>query len=161
MPFDASKYPPKWREFSKRIREREGQRCAWCKAPNRQVVVRSIDGTEYMTTDGEEFRCYAADNGEFLGLYNPHHYSDYDRWRSDGTRIVLTVAHLNGDSGPCQCEPRCAREDHVVALCQRCHLRYDSDRHARNRRENRRKRLAARDLFEESQSCGVSTPRGR
>ena len=51
--------------------------------------------------------------------------------------VVLTVAHLNAPDGPCSCEPRCAIEEHVKAMCQRCHLRYDIDRHVRHRVEKR------------------------
>lgn len=40
-------------------------------------------------------------------------------------RIVLTVAHLN--HAPEDCDPANLR-----AMCQRCHLRYDRDHHARN-----------------------------
>jgi len=47
--------------------------------------------------------------------------------------VRLTVAHLNGPGGPCLCEPLCAIEDHVLALCQRCHNRYDVPRRRRNR----------------------------
>lgn len=41
--------------------------------------------------------------------------------------IRLTVAHL------CQCDPLCLNPGHVIAACQRCHLRIDRFRHARNR----------------------------
>ena len=52
-------------------------------------------------------------------------------------KIVLTVAHLNAPGGPCQCEPRCGIDAHVKAMCQRCHLRYDIDRHVMHRTEKR------------------------
>ena len=41
--------------------------------------------------------------------------------------IVLTVAHL------CDCDPICLDPDHVIAACQRCHLRIDRFLHARHR----------------------------
>lgn len=41
-------------------------------------------------------------------------------------RIVLTVAHL------CDCNPLCAIEEHVKAMCQRCHLRVDAEFHAKH-----------------------------
>lgn len=50
--------------------------------------------------------------------------------------VVLTVAHL--DHTPENCDP-----SNLKAMCQRCHLRYDSAHHAENRR--RRKRKAAED----------------
>ncbi len=36
-----------------------------------------------------------------------------------GSRVVLTVAHLNH-------QPEDCREDNLAALCQRCHNRYDA-----------------------------------
>ena len=57
-------------------------------------------------------------------------------------KIVLTVAHL------CNCDPLCANEKHVKAMCQRCHLRVDKDLHVRNSRKTRRARLAVKDIFE-------------
>jgi len=36
-----------------------------------------------------------------------------------GSRVVLTVAHLNQIPEDC-------REENLAALCQRCHLRYDA-----------------------------------
>lgn len=42
-----------------------------------------------------------------------------------GGRIVLTIAHLNHDTSD-------NRPANLKAMCQRCHLRYDADHHARN-----------------------------
>jgi hypothetical protein len=42
-------------------------------------------------------------------------------------RVVLTVAHL------CKCDPICMNPAHVIAACQRCHLRIDRYRHAAHR----------------------------
>jgi hypothetical protein len=50
------------------------------------------------------------------------------RW-ARGT-ITLTVAHL------CACQPLCARQDHVIAACQRCHLRIDATGKAHRRRQH-------------------------
>lgn len=57
-------------------------------------------------------------------------------------KIVLTTAHL------CNCDPLCGNEDHLKAMCNRCHLRVDVDLHVRNARKKRRARLAVKDLFE-------------
>ena len=45
-------------------------------------------------------------------------------------RVVLTTAHL------CSCDPPCSHPTHVIAACQRCHLRIDRHLHARNRIKN-------------------------
>jgi len=42
-------------------------------------------------------------------------------------RVVLTVAHLCRKS-------QCPRADHLKAMCQRCHLRYDIRQHYTSRR---------------------------
>jgi hypothetical protein len=46
-------------------------------------------------------------------------------------RVVLTTAHL------CDCYPLCSTTDHLKAMCQACHLRFDRYHHARNRRLHR------------------------
>lgn len=50
------------------------------------------------------------------------------RWAKG--KIVLTTAHL------CTCDPICADLNHLIAACQRCHLRIDRLQHAYNRRLN-------------------------
>lgn len=47
-----------------------------------------------------------------------------------GSRVVLTVAHLNHD-------PADNRESNLAALCQKCHNTWDAD----FRRENRLRRM--------------------
>lgn len=57
-----------------------------------------------------------------------------------GSRVVLTVAHLDHDPTNCA-------DDNLRAWCQRCHLTYDAVHHAKNAAETRRKRRAVGDLF--------------
>lgn len=47
-----------------------------------------------------------------------------------GSRVVLTIAHL--DHVPEHCEPANLR-----AWCQRCHVTYDREHHARTRKKTR------------------------
>ena len=58
-----------------------------------------------------------------------------------GSFVVLTVAHLDARGDVCECEKetgeKCANPDHVKALCQRCHLTYDAERHKFNARRTR------------------------
>lgn len=51
-----------------------------------------------------------------------------------GSRVILTVAHL--DHNPSNCD-----DDNLVALCQRCHLKYDAEEHALHAAETRRRKL--------------------
>jgi len=54
-----------------------------------------------------------------------------------GSKVVLTVAHLDHDPSNCA-------ESNLRALCQRCHIRYDARQHAKSATATRRrKQLAA------------------
>jgi len=46
--------------------------------------------------------------------------------------VKLTTAHL------CDCNPLCTIPTHVIAACQRCHLRIDRFKHAQTRRQRTR-----------------------
>ncbi len=58
-----------------------------------------------------------------------------------GSTVVLTIGHL--DHTPEHCEPWNLR-----AWCQRCHLAYDEQHHARSAYMTRRAHRATADLFE-------------
>ncbi|MGJ5667779.1 hypothetical protein QLG13_07910 [Rhodococcus aetherivorans] len=47
-----------------------------------------------------------------------------------GSKVILTIAHL--DHTPENCHP-----DNLRAWCQRCHLKYDAEHHAEQRRARR------------------------
>ena len=51
-----------------------------------------------------------------------------------GSLVVLTTSHL--DHNPANCT-----DDNLRALCQRCHLCYDAELHARNAARRRTQRL--------------------
>lgn len=81
-------------------------------------------------------RFYRARNRcEFCGAenYQPH--------PETGSRVVLTVAHLDHDI-------RNNSFFNLRALCQRCHLRYDAKHHARNARKTRIKKSKQLNLFQ-------------
>lgn len=134
-PENRDRYPPDWPEISARVREEAGQRCEWCKAQNGALIARGkgADANTYMMPHGETFD---AKTGVFLGLSRGSEY-DVDRF----AKVVLTVAHL--DHTP----ENCAR-DNLVALCQRCHNRYDAPMRRAGIAERRRAEMAAGDLFE-------------
>lgn len=58
-----------------------------------------------------------------------------------GSRVVLTVAHLNH-------QPKDCGDHNLRAMCQRCHLTYDAAHHAENARQTRRAQMALGDFFE-------------
>lgn len=57
-----------------------------------------------------------------------------------GSRVVLTVAHL--DHTPENCEP-----ENLKAMCQRCHLNYDKEHHARTAYRTRMDKAGVADMF--------------
>lgn len=62
---------------------------------------------------------------EFCGAEN------YKAHPETGSRVVLTVAHLDHDTTH-------NSDDNLRALCQRCHLRHDAKMHAKHAAEKRR-----------------------
>ena len=58
-----------------------------------------------------------------------------------GSRVVLTVAHLNHI-------PEDVSDGNLRALCQRCHLTYDAKHHAANAAATARRGRALGDLFD-------------
>lgn len=60
-----------------------------------------------------------------------------------GSRVVLTVAHL--DHTPENCDP-----ENLKAWCQRCHLNYDRHHHAQTRSRTKREGRAVGDLIGDS-----------
>jgi hypothetical protein len=121
MPIQAEnrhRYPPNGRAIRAAILARAGHRCERCGVPDR---VWRHHRTDRWTPDA--------------GLA--------EAWKLDGdrvARIVLTVAHL--DHAPEHNDPANLR-----AWCQRCHLAYDADHHAKTAYRTRCVRKAAGDLF--------------
>lgn len=60
-------------------------------------------------------------------------HGDTAQWAKG--KVVLTIAHLNHDTQD-------NRPENLKAMCQRCHLRYDADLHARNSARTREMRRA-------------------
>lgn len=63
------------------------------------------------------------------GLHHGHRCSERHHTRARWARgkVRLTVAHL------CHCDPPCTNANHVIAACQRCHLRIDAREHWKSR----------------------------
>jgi len=58
-----------------------------------------------------------------------------------GSKVVLTVAHLNHVKSD-------VREENLKALCQRCHLNHDRNRHIHSRKYGRLTKKLNYDLFD-------------
>ena len=133
VPFDhpSKTDRPSWRALRAAVLERAGDRCERCKAPNRATISRHPgDPGVYMVAAGGEV---------FDGNGEPQGFARGSEWPgARSVRVVLTIAHLDDDDGPCNCEPACLREDHVQALCQRCHNVLDGPKRRRNAARTKR-----------------------
>jgi hypothetical protein len=120
-PENKSRYPHDWKEISRRIRfERAQGKCERCGVAHNAVGYRESDGT-FVELSLEELANGVAE--------------------ADGLKvitIVLTTAHLNHDPSDC-------RDENLAAWCQRCHLTYDAQHHARNAAATRLGRRAERE----------------
>jgi len=111
MPIDYSKYPPNWDEIRQRILERAKNKCECCGLKNNTIV--------------SSFK-----NHQNVVIWV---FQDYAKWMRSGcpkrVRVVLTVAHLDHDE-----TNHDVKDDRLKAMCQLCHLRYDSEE--KKRRKN-------------------------
>lgn len=130
---DPTIYPPYWKQFSEYIRfDRAGGKCEDCGAVNYEIGKKGLDG---------KWRSIDA----IHGLNSDVGFALYPDFDLVGTKVILTVAHLDNEGGVCDCKVRtglkCANPAHVKALCQACHLQLDLPKHI----ENRRQTLATRN----------------
>lgn len=135
-------YPPNWREISIRIREREGNRCKMCGAPNGVSITRSLlDAERWCMDDPETSGCLTDDGHLYKWSEAPEEFAAQDR----AVKVVLTVAHLNHDETDC-------RDENLAALCQLHHLRHDARHHADNAAitRSRKKQEAAKEAGQEA-----------
>lgn len=67
--------------------------------------------------------------------------ANYERHPETGSKVVLTIAHL--DHIPENCD-----HSNLRAWCQRCHLNYDKHHHAKNSAQTRRSKSPQVDLVD-------------
>ncbi|MFC7514581.1 hypothetical protein ACFQUU_06155 [Herbaspirillum sp. GCM10030257] len=134
-PENKGRYPANWKAIRAAILARAGNACEGCGVPNRSRIVRGVgeSADTFMDMDGYVFD---ADNGVQLGRVCHFDYEGTGKWID----VVLTIAHL--DHTPENCNPANLR-----AWCQRCHLRYDAEHHAKNSRATRRAKQNNLELF--------------
>lgn len=112
-PENKNRYPKNWKEVRAKILERAKNCCEFCGLENHIFGIRTKDG--FNKLEGMALEAATID-GEKI------------------TRIVLTIAHL--DHAPENNDP-----ENLRALCQKCHLSYDMERHVKNRGYYKRLRL--------------------
>jgi 5-methylcytosine-specific restriction endonuclease McrA len=136
-PENKHRYPGNWNEIRAAILKRADHKCEQCGVPNYALGGRTREGAWLQAMPLGE---------KLLRLEWPR--PGTEAWCGEGKsakklriiRIVLTIAHL--DHVPENCDP-----DNLRAWCQRCHLRYDAEHHAKNARATRRNRQAFAELF--------------
>lgn len=136
MPMNKKDYPPNWPELGRLIRERAGNKCEWCFAPNHDFICRWDKPQEYqmIVVNGSEKWVPILDFDWWFGnvsITKPDLPTLTNLKNNGYVRVVLTVAHLdrnrhNNDLG------------NLAALCQRCHLNHDREaQHIPSRRYGR------------------------
>lgn len=116
MPIDYSRYPPNWKkEIVPRILDRAGHCCEFCQIPNGAnahsvpLRVQDVDGRYKLK------RFWITSEGDLIRM-KAFAYPDIK-----AVRVVLTIAHLDHDE-----TNHDVPDDRLAALCQYCHLNYDS-----------------------------------
>lgn len=111
MPINYKEYPPNWKtEIRPAVLARAKDCCEECQAPNYALIYRPIKGKSdwILAPEGHESDAMALDGVKF-------------------SKIILTIAHLDHDK-----LNHDVKLDRLQALCQRCHLKYDLNRHINN-----------------------------
>lgn len=134
---NKARYPKDWPQISKRIRERAGQKCERCQAPNGELIIRERSEDwdfepTYITTKNEMF---SAEDGRLItGAY----FAARDITKA--VKVILTVAHLDH-------QPENCADDNLKAWCQRCHNIYDMPMRKAGIATRARQQYAVADLF--------------
>lgn len=115
MSIDYSEYDEKWEFISKNVIKDAGNKCELCYAPNHELVVRNISA-DYPWVRASHFPFDEFSEGAI-------------KTGARFVKIVLTVHHIDGDK-------KNNKRINLLALCQRCHLRLDLQKHINNRNQN-------------------------
>lgn len=132
MSINYKDYPANWKtEIRPRILERSNHCCEQCGVKNYAVGARDKNGQWH-----DERSIHTLNSSHGLELFG-----EFPRM----IKIVLTIAHMNHDITD-------NRPENLQALCQKCHLTYDAQYHAKNAREtrkaNKRKKVLATGQME-------------
>lgn len=139
-PENKHRYPENWPEIRERILRRACWMCEFCHVKNRVWIRRhKITPTFYLLVRSGDKPWQIHNYSPYLGIpcghTDGHVFDDgptemsmqEEHWEKE-IRIVLTIAHL--DHTPEHCD-----DNNLRALCQRCHLLYDKEHHAKSRHQ--------------------------
>ena len=145
MPIDYKKYPANWKtEIRPAVLERAKHRCECCGVDNYDHVFRAFINRNqptqkevYQDVDG---RVYDANNSKLLFKdFYADIYPLSGKLNQKAVKIILTIAHLDHDI-------KNNDLSNLKAMCQRCHLRYDKERHSANAKATRNKKKGLIEL---------------
>jgi hypothetical protein len=120
-------YPANWKkEIVPAVRARSGDACEGSPADPECRI-------------GNGWLGYRDDQGKFIKITMEHSLHRI-RFGKKVIKIVLTVGHLDHNPENCSLE-------NLKHWCQRCHLVYDKEHHAKNRIRNKHNDLPIADLF--------------
>lgn len=133
MPINYKKYPANWLiEIRPRILERARNCCEFCGLKNYAVGFRNA--SDFIKACGNLIQDMAG-RGE-LSYKEALQVAEVNNEENDMYGkcivIVLTIAHLDHDISN-------NADSNLKALCQRCHLAYDKDKHKETRNLNKQK----------------------
>jgi len=113
MPIDYKKYPPNWlSEIRPRIMRRADNKCEFCGLEHSQIVY----ATKFEIKEDARYKLRTL----WFTSYSDVVRADSGRKIYD-VKVVLTIAHLDHDETNFE-----VKDERLKALCQMCHLRYDS-----------------------------------
>lgn len=130
MPINYKEYPPNWKtEIRPRILQRSQNCCEVCHVPNYAVGYRDNTGKFHPTAGNIHHD--KAGMGE-LSYKEARILATHcsENLEEKYIVIVLTIAHLDHDKSNHQ-----VKDERLAAMCQYCHLRYDSKEKAKNRKD--------------------------
>ena len=112
MPMNRSLYPPDWEAISLFVR-----------------VDRAHHQCECTGECGLHLPTGFASSHTPKSMIQPRRCREINKQRAQffNGRVILTAAHT------CNCYPICGNVEHILAMCQRCHLRFDIFRHRDSR----------------------------
>jgi hypothetical protein len=126
MPCNYKDYPPNWKtEIRPAILQRDGNKCKFCKVPDRVIGYRG-DAGKWQTIE-------ATMQGETDAL-------DAEAAGFKIVQIVLTIAHLDHDL-------KNNDYSNLAALCQKCHNNHDKEHRQKNAAATRSKKTGLQRLF--------------
>ena len=117
MPIDYSKYPKGWKsEIVPRILKRAENKCEVCGLKNHQTVYV----LKFYLRSNENGR-YGYRSIWFNYLQDALRVEHLCGSEINWVEVILTIAHLDHDE-----ENHNVKDDRLSAMCQYCHLNYDS-----------------------------------